>query len=149
MAGGGAIEMELSRFLRNYARTIQGKEQLIINAYAKAMEVIPRTIAENAGLDSIDVMNKLRQKHAQGNEGKFFGVDVNSNSGFGNNYVNFVWEPIQVRQNAFIAATEAACTILSIDETVRNPKSEEQQRKKPMGKMAPQMPGLNKNMRLK
>lgn len=64
VAGGGAIEMELSKVLRAYSRTIQGKQQIVINAFAKALEVIPRTLSENAGLDSIDVMNKLRARHA-------------------------------------------------------------------------------------
>ena len=67
VAGGGAIELELSRYLRHHARTIEGKNQLIINAFAKSLEVIPKTIADNAGLDSVEVMNKLRQKHAQEN----------------------------------------------------------------------------------
>ena len=66
VAGGGAIEMEISKYLRYHARNVSGKIQLIINAFAKALEVIPRTIADNAGLDSVDVLNKLRQKHAQG-----------------------------------------------------------------------------------
>jgi len=56
--------LELSRFLRQHARSVDGKIQLIINSFAKALEVIPRTISDNAGLDSIDVLNKLRQKHA-------------------------------------------------------------------------------------
>lgn len=58
--------MELSKYLREYSRTIRGKQQLIINSYAKALEAIPRQIADNAGFDSIDILNKLRQKHAQG-----------------------------------------------------------------------------------
>jgi T-complex protein 1 subunit eta len=66
VAGGGAIEMELSRYLREYVRSISGKQQLIINAFAKALEVIPRILSQNAGLDSTDLINKLRQKHAQG-----------------------------------------------------------------------------------
>lgn len=56
--------MEISRYLRHHARSISGKTQLIINSFARALEVIPRTIAENSGLDSIEVMNRLRQKHA-------------------------------------------------------------------------------------
>lgn len=56
--------MEISRFLRQHARSVEGKVQLIINSFAKALEVIPRTISDNAGLDSVDVLNKLRQKHA-------------------------------------------------------------------------------------
>lgn len=60
VAGGGAIEMELSRFLREHLRTISGKQQLVINGFAKALEIIPRTLADNSGMDSTDVLNKLR-----------------------------------------------------------------------------------------
>jgi T-complex protein 1 subunit eta len=60
VAGGGAIEMELSRYLREYLRTISGKQQLVINAFAKALEIIPKQLAENSGMDSTDVLNKLR-----------------------------------------------------------------------------------------
>ena len=64
--GGGAIEMELSKYLRDYSRTIAGKEQLLIGALAKALEVIPRQLCDNAGFDATNILNKLRQKHAQG-----------------------------------------------------------------------------------
>lgn len=60
VAGGGAIEMELSRFLREHLRSITGKSQFVINGFAKALEVIPRTLADNSGLDSSDYLNKLR-----------------------------------------------------------------------------------------
>eukprot|EP00239_Pterosperma_sp_CCMP1384_P001344 CAMPEP_0197849338 /NCGR_PEP_ID=MMETSP1438-20131217/11681_1 /TAXON_ID=1461541 /ORGANISM="Pterosperma sp., Strain CCMP1384" /LENGTH=554 /DNA_ID=CAMNT_0043461971 /DNA_START=75 /DNA_END=1736 /DNA_ORIENTATION=- len=120
--GGGAIDMELSRYLRDQARNIAGKSQLFINAYAKALEVIPRQLCDNSGFDATDVLNKLRQKHATG-QGKNYGVDVNT-GGILDTYENFVWEPTVVKINALTAATEAACLILSIDETVRNPKSE-------------------------
>ncbi len=63
--GGGAIEMELSRYLRDYSRTIAGKEQLLIGAMAKALEIIPRQLCDNAGFDATNILNKLRQKHAQ------------------------------------------------------------------------------------
>ncbi len=66
VAGGGAIEMELSRLLRDHAQTIHSKVQLIILAYAKALEVIPRTLADNAGFDSTDVVTELRARHAKG-----------------------------------------------------------------------------------
>jgi len=124
VAGGGAIEMELSRFLREYLRTIGGKQQFVINGFAKALEVIPRTLADNSGFDSTDIMNKLRQKHAQSEEGMWYGVDVNS-QGIVNTFEKFVWEPELVRVNVLGAATEAACLILSVDETVKNPKSEQ------------------------
>lgn len=63
VAGGGAIEMELSRYLREYVRTIKGKQQLVINGFAKALEIIPKQLAENSGMDSTDILNRLRQKH--------------------------------------------------------------------------------------
>ncbi len=65
VAGGGAIEMELSKYLRDYSRSIAGKEQLIISAMAKALEVIPRQLCDNAGFDATNILNKLRQKHSQ------------------------------------------------------------------------------------
>merc|ERR1719309_1842828 len=74
VAGGGAIDMELSKYLRNYSRTIAGKEQLIIGAMAKAFEVIARQLCDNAGFDATNILNKLRQKHSQ--DGIWYGVDV-------------------------------------------------------------------------
>eukprot|EP00824_Muranothrix_gubernata_P003081 TRINITY_DN13841_c0_g1_i1.p1 TRINITY_DN13841_c0_g1~~TRINITY_DN13841_c0_g1_i1.p1 ORF type:complete len:574 (+),score=149.98 TRINITY_DN13841_c0_g1_i1:170-1723(+) len=124
VAGGGAIEMELSKCLREEARKIHGKSQLLINAFAKALEVIPRTLTENAGFDATNILNKLRQIHwKKGEEGKWFGVDI-INEGVCDTFKTFVWEPTLVKQNAITAATEAACLILSVDETVRNPKSQ-------------------------
>ncbi|CAH1766553.1 4063_t:CDS:10 [Entrophospora sp. SA101] len=102
VAGGGATEMELSKFLREHSRTIEGKQQLIIGAFARALEVIPRQLCDNAGFDATDILNNLRMKHAHA----------------------FVWEPALVKTNAIAAATEAACLILSVDETVKNPQSE-------------------------
>jgi T-complex protein 1 subunit eta len=124
VAGGGAIEMELSKELRDYSRTIYGKQQLIIGAFAKALEIIPRQVADNAGFDSTDILNKLRQKHAQG--GKWFGVDI-VNGGICDTYESFVWEPVLVKKNALTAAAEAACLILSVDETIRNEQSDKPQ----------------------
>ena len=127
VAGGGAIEMELSRFLREHVRTIKGKQQLVINYFAKALEVIPRQLADNSGMDSTDVLNKLRQLHANGDaEGLWQGVDVLGNR-VHDMYEIFVWEPEIVRLNVLTAACEAACTILSVDQTIRNPASEQQQ----------------------
>jgi Chaperonin GroEL (HSP60 family) len=114
--------MDLSAFIRNHALSTPGKLQLIITAFAKALEIIPRQICDNAGLDSTDILNKLRMKHANGE--KWFGVDVDGVSGIRNNMDAFVWEPSLVKINAISSAAEAACLILSVDETVRNPQSE-------------------------
>merc|ERR1712216_988841 len=111
IAGGGAIEMELSAPLRDYSRTIYGKQQRLIGAYAKALEVIPRQVSANAGMDPTDVLNKLRMKHAQG--GKWFGVDV-VEGGICDTFASFVWEATVMKRNALEAATEAACLILSV-----------------------------------
>ncbi|CCI40265.1 unnamed protein product [Albugo candida] len=123
--GGGAIEMEISRHLHKHARTIEGKMQLLINAYAKAFEIIPRQISDNAGHDSTGILNQLRQMHSKdSDEGKWYGVDINS-GGVCDTYKSHVWEPAANKINSIAAATEAACLILSVDETVRNPKSEQ------------------------
>jgi T-complex protein 1 subunit eta len=80
VAGGGAIEMELSRYLKDHSKTIFGKSQLLIAAYAKALEIIPRQLSDNAGFDSTDILNQLRTKHADISTEKsnmWYGVDVN------------------------------------------------------------------------
>jgi T-complex protein 1 subunit eta len=116
------VQMEISTYLRNYSRTIVGKQQFIVGAVAKALEVIPRQICDNAGLDATDVLNKLRMRHdAMGDT--WAGVDVES-EGVQDNMKRFVWEPSLVKTNALSSAVDAACLILSVDETVRNPQSE-------------------------
>jgi T-complex protein 1 subunit eta len=122
VGGGGAVEMELSKFLRQYSRTIKSKIQLVVSAFAKSLEVIPRQLAENAGFDSTDIVNELRAKHAKGD--RWAGVDIDNESTC-DTYERFVWEPILVKQNAISAAVEAACVILSVDETVTNPRAQE------------------------
>ena len=114
--------MDLSAHIRKHALSIPGKLQLVMIAFAKALEIIPRQICDNAGLDSTDILNKLRMKHANGF--KWFGVDVDGPEGVRDNMEAFVWEPSLVRVNAISSATEAACLILSVDETVRNTQSE-------------------------
>lgn len=122
--GGGAVDMEISRHLRDHARSIPGKSQLFINAFARALEVIPRQLADNAGFDATDVLNKLRQQHAlKDGSGRNAGIDVNT-GGVVDTFAAFVWEPAVVKINAITAAAEAACLVLSVDETVKNPRSE-------------------------
>jgi T-complex protein 1 subunit eta len=94
VAGGGAIEMLVSKHLRDYARGVPGKQQLLIAAYAKALEIIPRQLCDNAGFDATNVLNKLRQKHAQGT--CWFGVDIRQED-IADNYEAAVWEPAIVK----------------------------------------------------
>lgn len=134
VAGGGAIEMEVSKYLRDVSRQIAGKEQLLIAAFARSFEVTPRELANNAGFDATDILNKLRQKHAQG--GKWFGVDI-ANEDLADNMLACVWEPALVKINAITSAAEAACLVLSVDQTVKNPKSSNG----PGDEGGPMMPG--------
>lgn len=133
VAGGGAIEMEISKHLRDYSRTIRGKEQMVIGGFARAMEVIPRQLAENAGHDATDILNKLRQKHYTATDGTWFGVDI-LNGGITNTFDLFVWEPTLVKRNALSSAAEAACLILSIDETVKNMESDASKKSEAAGR---------------
>ena len=99
------VQMEISRFLHDHSRTISGKQQLIINAFAKALEIIPRQVAENAGFDSTDIMNKLRQRHALGETNT--GVDI-ENEDVCDTFKSFVWEPALVKRNAMSVSTFCA-----------------------------------------
>lgn len=131
VAGGGAIEMELSKMLRDYSRTIAGKEQLLIAAIAKSLEIIPRQLCDNAGFDATNILNKLRQKHAQGH--CWYGVDITKEH-IADNFEACVWEPAVIKINALTAACEAACLILSVDETIKSPKSQSDGPKPPMNR---------------
>ncbi|KAJ5075059.1 t-complex protein 1 subunit eta [Anaeramoeba ignava] len=129
VAGGGAIEMELSRYLIEHAKKIFGKEQILIEAFAKALEITPKQLAENAGFDAMAILNKLRKEHADPNPDKMWiGVDID-NEDVCDTFKTFVWEPSLIKRNAINAATEAACLILSVDQTVKNPNSSEEQNK--------------------
>ncbi|MCQ2356365.1 MAG: TCP-1/cpn60 chaperonin family protein [Methanocorpusculum sp.] len=120
VAGGGAPEVELSLRLREYAATQGGRIQLAIEAFASALEVIPRTLAENAGLDPIDKLVELRAAHEKGK--KTFGLDV-----FEGKPVDMlaagVVEPLRVKTQAIASAAEAAVMILRIDDVIASAKS--------------------------
>ncbi|KAF2001036.1 T-complex protein 1 subunit eta [Amniculicola lignicola CBS 123094] len=126
VAGGGACEMEISAYLNAYAdKNVPHKQQTIIKAFAKALEVIPRQLCDNAGFDATDILNRLRVEHIKkGN--RWAGVDF-INEGIADNMEKFVWEPSLVKVNAIQAATEAACLILSVDETIQNQESAQPQ----------------------
>ncbi|KAK0408988.1 hypothetical protein QR680_004279 [Steinernema hermaphroditum] len=131
VAGGGAIEMEISRHLREHAKGIASKEQFFWTAFARAFEVIPQQLCFNAGLDATNILNKLRNKHAKGE--KWAGVDIHKEC-VRDNLEACIWEPSLVKQNAIIAATEAACLVLSIDQTIKAPRT-------PSGGQMPGLPG--------
>ncbi len=116
VAGGGAAEAELAKRLREYARKVGGREQLAIEAFAEALESIPRTLAENAGLDPIDIIVELRAKHDKP-EGVWFGVDVFEGKIKDMMRLNVI-EPAKVKEQAIKSATEAASMILRIDDVI-------------------------------
>ncbi|KAI1916362.1 T-complex protein 1 subunit eta [Ophidiomyces ophidiicola] len=116
VAGGGATEMDVSSYLHLYAyKNVPNKQQAIVKAFAKALEVIPRQLCDNAGFDATDILTRLRVQHQAGN--LWAGVDFD-NEDVRDNMKAFVWEPSLVKVNAIQAATEAACLILSVDETI-------------------------------
>jgi thermosome len=116
VAGGGAPEAETAKQLREYAVKVGGREQLAIEAYAEALETIPLTIAENAGLDPIDIMVEIRSKHAvPGN--KWFGVQVKTGK-ITDMLAENIIEPLRVKQQVIKSATEAASMLLRIDDVV-------------------------------
>jgi len=125
VAGGGAVEMEVSKYLREHALTIEGKGQLIISAFSKSLEVVPKQLCDNAGFDATDILSALRRKHKQDADGMWYGVDI-ENGSVCDTFESGVWEPSDNKCNSLAAAAEAACAILSIDETVVNPRSQDQ-----------------------
>ncbi len=116
VAGGGAPEEEVSCQLRTWAQKLYGREQLAALKFADAMESIPMTLAENAGMDPIDTQVDLRAKHGKG-EGKWFGVDV-MNGKVADMYAKSIVEPLAVKLQILRAATEAASMILRIDDVI-------------------------------
>jgi thermosome len=114
-AGGGAAATWISMALREYATTVGGREQMAIEAYANAVEIIPKTLAENAGLDPIDMMLEVRRSHKKG--GKYAGVDV-LNGKVSDMFKLNVIEPLRVAIQEVQVSTEAATMILRIDDII-------------------------------
>ena len=115
VAGGGAPEAFAASQLKDWADNFDGREQLAIKKYAEALEVIPLTIAENAGMDPIDTMANLRAKQNQGQ--KWTGIDAR-NTKIADMLAIDVIEPIAVKEQIIKSATEAACMILRIDDVI-------------------------------
>ncbi|MCD6538310.1 TCP-1/cpn60 chaperonin family protein [Candidatus Bathyarchaeota archaeon] len=115
LAGGGAPEMEVARKVRGYAESLPGREQLAARRFAEAIEIIPTTLAENAGLDPIDILSDLRAAHEKG--GVWMGVDVLRGSVDDMMRLR-VYEPLAVKKQVIKSATEAATMILKIDDVI-------------------------------
>ena len=115
--GGGAPEIELSLKLKGYGQSVGGREQLAIEAFAEALEIIPWTLAENAGMNSIDVLIELKNAHNNKKGGKNFGVNVLENR-VSDMLSAKVIEPLRVKTQAIQSATEVASMILRIDDVI-------------------------------
>jgi chaperonin GroEL (HSP60 family) len=121
VAGGGSPEVELSLLLKDYAANVGGREQLAIEAFANALDVIPRTLGENAGLDPINVLIKLRAEHGK-KGGKTAGVNILSGEPQDMLKANVI-EPLRVKTQAIESATEVAGMILRIDDVIASKKT--------------------------
>jgi thermosome len=115
LAGGGAPELEISRMLKKYAETLPGREQLAVKSFAEALEVIPVTLTENAGLDPIDILSELRARHEKGET--WAGIEVNSGKVQDMSEAG-VFEPLAVKKQIVKSAGEAASMILKIDDVI-------------------------------
>jgi len=113
--GGGAAEIDLSLFLRDYAYSIRSKEQIVIEKFAEALEGIPAQLAKSAGLDPIMALTELKALHQRGN--RTFGIDV-LNSRIGDMREAGVFEPASVKENIIKTAIEATLMILRIDDVL-------------------------------
>jgi len=119
VAGGGAPEMEVAKALKEYAETLPGREQLAVMCFAEALEAIPTTLAENAGLDPIDIISELRARHEKGEV--WAGVDVHTGKVENMKEVG-VFEPIVVKKQIIKSCTEAASMLLKIDDIIASGK---------------------------
>ncbi len=119
--GAGAPEIEISLRLASFASTIGGREQLAIEAFAQAMEVIPWALAENAGLDAIDMVIKLKSAH-EGKNGKLMGLDLDTGKPADMLKLNVI-EPLRVKTQAVKSAAEVANMILRIDDVIASRKA--------------------------
>ena len=129
VAGGGAAEADVAKELRDYAVKVGGREQLAVNAFAESLEAIPKTLAENAGLEYIDILVSLRSDHEKP-KGHYMGLDVFTGK-VANMYEMGVIEPLSVKEQAIKSATESACIILRIDDVIASTKPKETMPKGP------------------
>lgn len=123
VAGGGAVEVEVAKDLREFATDVGGREQLAIESFADAIEIIPKTLAENAGLEAIDILVEMRSAHGKA-EGQYKGVNVFTGK-IENMRDKGVVEPVSVKEQAIKSATESATMIIRIDDVIASTKPRE------------------------
>jgi len=115
VAGGGAIEVELAKRLRVHAEKLSGREQLAVQAFAESLEIIPRTLAENAGIDPIDALTELKNHHDKG----LADAGLNVNTGKAEDmWAKGVIEPLKIKTQAIASASETAIMLLRIDDVI-------------------------------
>ena len=119
VAGGGSPEMEIARALKDYAQSLPGREQLAVQRFSEAIEIVPLTLGENAGLDPIDILSELIARHEKGE--KWAGVDVFEGKIRDMKELK-VYEPLAVKKQIIKSATEAATMILRIDDVIASAK---------------------------
>ena len=129
VAGAGAIEIELSKRLREYGHSLSGREQLAVKEFADALEYIPLTLAENGGLDPIDVLTELKARHDNGE--KNVGINISSNK-IEDSLAAGIIEPLKIKTQAISSSVEVATMILRIDDVLAS-KSGTDQRGSGMG----------------
>jgi|TARA_B110000263_G_scaffold85228_1_gene74433 thermosome len=123
VTGGGAVEIELALKLRKYAPRVGGREQMAFESFANAVEVVPSTLAENAGLDVIDTLMGLRKAHTQKGRNPHAGLDAYSGKVVNMKSRNVV-EPLRVKTQALTSATDVATMILRIDDVIASKQPE-------------------------
>ena len=143
VGGGGAPEIETAIQLRKYASTLGGREQLAVEIFADSLDIVPKTLAENAGLDQIDTLMKLRAAHQQGH--KFAGTDLDTGDVVNDMASIGVVEPTIVKVQAIKSSTEASSMILRIDDVIASAKSA-MPPMPPGGGMPPGMGGMGGGM---
>ncbi len=132
--GGGSIEIDIANSLREYASDVGGREQLAVQKFADAIEIVPKTLSESAGMYPVDTLVELRSKH-KGKEGSVYGVDIMNNSVSNMDKLG-IYEPMMVKKQAIFSASEAAEIILRIDDMISS------KGKSGAGGMPPNMGGM-------
>ena len=133
VAGGGAVEVELAKRIREFAESLSGREQLAVQAFAETLEIVPRTLAENAGLDPIDILTELKSRHDEGDV--FVGLDAIEGKSVDAWKVGII-EPLKIKTQALKSASSVAIMLLRIDDIISAGKLDKGQAVPPGG-----MPG--------